>query len=116
MQVVVPAAGEGTRLGARTEDRPKALVEVAGEPLLAHTLRSVLHLQPDEAILVVPGRGGPMERAFGTSFEGLPLRYVLQVRPSGLAHAVLAGEPLVDGPVVVVQGDNVGRSNLRPAV
>ncbi len=116
MQVVIPAAGEGTRLGARTDDRPKALVEVAGEPLLAHTLRSVLHLEPEEAILVVPGRRGPVEEAFGDRFEGMPLRYVRQARPSGLAHAVLVAEPVVDGDFLVVPGDNVHRSDLRPAV
>jgi 2-C-methyl-D-erythritol 4-phosphate cytidylyltransferase len=34
--VIVPAAGAGSRLGA---GRPKALVEVAGEPLLVHAVR-----------------------------------------------------------------------------
>lgn len=116
MQVVVPAAGEGTRLGRLTRDRPKALVEVGGRPLLAHALRSVLHLEPEEAILVVPRPGGPIRARFGDAFGGVPLRYVEQPRPTGLAHAVLAAEPLVRGPFLVIQGDNVHRSNLRPAV
>lgn len=116
MQVVVPAAGEGTRLGSRTDDRPKALVEVAGEPLLAHTLRSVLHLEPEEAIVVVRSLGGAVRERFGDAFEGLPLRYARQRRPSGLAHAVLVAEPLVHRDFLVIQGDNVHRSDLRPAV
>lgn len=116
MKAVVPAAGAGTRLEARAGDRPKALVEVAGEPLLAHTLRSLLHLEPEEAILVVPGRHGPIEEAFGDGFEGLPLRYAQQPRPSGLAHAVLAAEPYLRDDFLVVPGDNVHRSDLRPAV
>lgn len=37
-QVVILAAGMGRRLGAVTEARPKAVVEVAGQPLIAHTL------------------------------------------------------------------------------
>jgi 2-C-methyl-D-erythritol 4-phosphate cytidylyltransferase len=36
--VIVPAAGAGTRLGA---DRPKALAEVAGQPLLLHAVRRI---------------------------------------------------------------------------
>lgn len=35
-QLLIPAAGMGTRLGA---DRPKALIELSGAPLLVHTLR-----------------------------------------------------------------------------
>jgi 2-C-methyl-D-erythritol 4-phosphate cytidylyltransferase len=35
---IVPAAGDGTRLGA---DRPKALVSLAGEPLVVHAVRAL---------------------------------------------------------------------------
>lgn len=38
-QVIILAAGMGRRLGALTETRPKAVVEVAGQPLISHTLR-----------------------------------------------------------------------------
>lgn len=38
-QVVILAAGMGRRLGTLTEARPKAVVEVAGRPLIAHALR-----------------------------------------------------------------------------
>ncbi len=38
MKTIILAAGTGQRLGQLTSDRPKALVEVAGQPLLAHML------------------------------------------------------------------------------
>lgn len=39
MKAMILAAGFGTRLRPMTERRPKALVELAGEPLIAHLLR-----------------------------------------------------------------------------
>lgn len=56
MQVALLAAGLGSRLGALTERLPKALIEVAAEPLLAHALRFAGRLAPSE-IVVVGGFG-----------------------------------------------------------
>ena len=51
-QSIVPAAGMGARLGA---DLPKALIPIAGRPLLAHTLDRLREAGVmDEAIIVAP--------------------------------------------------------------
>ena len=47
---VVPAAGRGTRFGG---DVPKQYLEVAGEPLLAHSLRTLLAHPAVEGAVVV---------------------------------------------------------------
>jgi 2-C-methyl-D-erythritol 4-phosphate cytidylyltransferase len=47
---VVPAAGRGTRFGG---DVPKQYLEVAGEPLLAHSLRALLAHPAVEGAVVV---------------------------------------------------------------
>lgn len=53
MKVVIPVAGLGSRLKPHTFTTSKALICVAGKPVLEFVLRDVEKLNPDEVILVV---------------------------------------------------------------
>lgn len=113
---VVPAAGEGTRLRPLTADRPKGMVEVAGQPLLSHVFETLRASGVEELVVVVGYRAGAIVEHFGDTFEGLPITYVHQRDQRGLGHAVLQAEPHVDGPFVVLNGDNVVAGDLRGAI
>lgn len=54
MQIVLLAAGRGTRLGARTAELPKTLLPVGGRPL-AHTILEGLISRTSQKIIVVGG-------------------------------------------------------------
>lgn len=112
MQAIVPAAGEGTRLRPLTADRPKGLVDVAGEPLLTHIFESLLAAGVDEIVVVVGYRGDDVVDYYGDDFRGVPLTYAWQDEQLGLGHAVLTAEEFVSGDVVVWNGDNVGAVDL----
>lgn len=51
MQALLLAAGLGTRLKPLTLSKPKALVEVAGKPLLAHTLETLERYGADKVVV-----------------------------------------------------------------
>lgn len=116
MQAVVPAAGEGTRLGSLTADRPKGLVEVAGKALLTHCFETLLTLGVEELIVVVGYRGDRIRERYGDAVEDVPVTYVRQDERRGLAHAILTARPHVDGPFVELHGDSILRANLREVV
>lgn len=116
MQGVVPAAGEGTRLRPLTADRPKGLVTVAGRPLLAYALKTLVGLGVDELLIVVGDGGDQIRARFGASFDGVPVQYAEQPEPMGLADAVLTAEPAVDGDFVVLNGDNVVDADLSSVI
>jgi choline kinase len=52
MNVVLLAAGLGSRLGTLTRDLPKALIPVAGKPLLLHAVSFAARLRPTRIIVV----------------------------------------------------------------
>lgn len=96
MQVVILAAGQGTRLRPLTHDRPKSLLSVAGRPLIHHLLESLAGLGVREAVLVV-GHGHDRVRAYvgdGTAF-GLRVHYVQQAHQLGPGHAFAQAAPLL---------------------
>jgi len=66
MQAVILAAGTGSRLKPMTESIPKALVPVAGKPLLAYTL-AFARLAGCDEITVVVGAFGEKVRSFLSS-------------------------------------------------
>jgi NDP-sugar pyrophosphorylase family protein len=101
-------------MGPLTADRPKPLVKVAGRPLVDHVLDA---LPPVEGVVIVVGyRADRLREHVGSEHEGTPVEYVTQPEPVGLADAVLRAEPLVPGPFVLVNGDNVVRAPLDPLV
>ena len=116
MKAVVLAAGEGTRLRPLTEDRPKAMVEVAGEPLLAHCFDQLLALGADELLVVVGYLKEEIISHFGDEYEGVPITYAHQREQQGLAHALLTVEEHVDDDFMLMLGDNVFRANLADVV
>lgn len=108
MKIVIPAAGEGTRLRPHTHTLPKVMLPVAGRPIIGHILADVAALEPEEVRLVVGYRGETVERYARHAFPDLPVRLVWQERQLGLGHAVLqALDPGDHGEVLIVLGDTV---------
>ena len=116
MDAVVPAAGRGTRLRPLTDTRPKGLLEVANEPILAHVFDRLLEVDVDTIVVVVGYRGDQIIDYFGDSYRNTPIEYAHQDERNGLAHAIAQTEDVVDDEFLVVNGDNVFGTSLEPVV
>jgi glucose-1-phosphate thymidylyltransferase len=104
---IVPAAGVGTRLRPHTHTIPKALINVAGRPILAHILDGLIS-EGVERVVVIVGYMGDRIREYVTKRYGAIADFVEQEERLGLGHAVyLARERVADGPVVIVLGDTI---------
>ncbi len=91
LQVVILAAGEGTRMRSRA---PKVLHPVLGRTMLEHVLSAVEGLKP-KGMAVVVGHGAAQVRAHIGQPRGLD--WVTQERQLGTAHAVLQCEQVCEG-------------------
>ncbi len=116
MKAVVLAAGEGTRLRPLTEDKPKGMVEVGGQPILTHCLDQLADLGADEFVIVVGYRKEKIIEHYGDEYGGIPITYAHQREQKGLAHALLTVEDTIDDDFMLMLGDNVFEANLDDVV
>ena len=116
MQVVVLAAGQGTRLRPLTENKPKGMVEVDNKPILTHCFEQVVDLGADEIVVVVGYKKEAIIDHYGDSFEGVPITYAHQREQLGLAHALLCVEVHIEGDFMLMLGDNIFDANLEDVI
>ena len=116
MQAVVLAAGEGTRLRPLTEDKPKGMVEIDGEPILTHCFDQLVELGAEELLVVVGYLKEKIVEHYGDEYRGVPITYAHQREQNGLAHALLCVEEHIDDDFMLILGDNVFEANLEDVV
>lgn len=108
LPVAILAGGWATRLRPVTEKIPKALIEINGEPFLAHQLRLLASKGVKRATLCVGYLGEMLEAYAGDGSRfGLELTYVPdgpQLR--GTAGAVAHARPLLGESFFVLYGDS----------
>jgi choline kinase len=115
MQVVLLAAGLGSRLGALTERSPKALIEVAGQSLLARAVGFASRLAPSE--IVVVGGFGFTEVAAEISRLHLDVRLIENPYfRDGNLISLLAARPSVTGDFLLMNVDHVYRPEIADLV
>lgn len=107
MQVVILAAGEGTRMRPLSASLPKPMLPVADRPLVAHSVDAAIDAGADEVVLVVGYEAETVREHFGSEYAGVPVEYAVQEEQSGTADAVRAAREHLDGPFAVLNGDNL---------
>jgi N-acetyl-alpha-D-muramate 1-phosphate uridylyltransferase len=114
--VCILAGGRGTRLGERTRELPKPLLEVAGEPFLIHQLRLLAAHGAREAVLCVGYRGEAIELRIGERQFGVRIAYSYDSPGlDGTLGAVRRALPLLGERFLVLYGDTYLRLDYLAA-
>lgn len=106
MQVVILAAGRGTRFGEMTRNCPKPLLKINGRPILAYTLDAL----PDtvsEIIIVVRYLGDQIREFVGHAWQGIPVKYVEQGEMQGTLGALCSARGQLTGTFLVLNADDI---------
>src|ERR1035438_3813128 len=118
LPIAILAGGLATRLRPITETLPKALIEVAGEPFLAHQLR-LLRRHGFERVVLCVGYLGEKIGAFagdGRAF-GLHVEYAFDgPQLLGTAGALRRALPLLGDAFAVIYGDSYLPCDYRAAL
>jgi len=118
VKAIIPAAGIGTRLRPHTYTLPKALLYVAGKPIIAHILDDVVPLQPSSIVLIVGYKGELIESFVRTHYPHLPVDFVVQEERRGIGHAVDLTRAVANTgePLLIVLGDTIIKTDLKAIV
>lgn len=112
MQVIIPMAGKGTRMRPHTFNKPRPLMQVAGQPVLGHIIERIEGLKPSKIHFIVNG--------YEEIIEGFLSKYnfdyslTTQKTPSGDGGAILLAKNKVDmdDDLLVVFSDTISDSDL----
>jgi len=104
IDVVVMAAGKGTRMKSRM---PKVLQRLAGVPLVQHVLNTAAQLNARSAVVITGHGADQVEPLVLAPGQALAVQCVRQEPQLGTGHAVQQAVPVLpdDGVVVVLSGD-----------
>ena len=111
--LVIIAAGKSRRMKSK---RPKALVQLGGQPLLAHLLDTVRTFAPQRLSVVVGADGEQIKQCFPNASD---ISWVLQPEPLGTGHAVLCAlreHSRCRTLVLYVDGPLVSKTALRALI
>ncbi len=106
LQAVILAGGRGTRLRPLTLHRPKPIVPLLNVPFLHHQLALLSAHGVTDIILSVSHMPELIQAVMGDGRDvGVRLRYAVETEPLGTAGGVRNATDLVEGRVVVLNGD-----------
>ncbi len=118
MKAIIPVAGIGSRLRPHTHTQPKALVPVAGKPILGHIIDSLKEVGINEFIFVIGYLGDKIQSYVMEKYPELNKHFVVQAQKEGIGHAIWTAKDFVEqnDQLLIVLGDTIFDVHLEEFV
>lgn len=105
MQVVILAAGKGTRMGTLTQTTPKPLLPVGGLTLLEQKFH-ILPPEVKEVIIAIGYKGNEIRKYLGAEHLGYPIRYIEDNEMTGTGGTTWKAKEHIEGDFLVLMSDD----------
>ena len=109
MKVIIPVAGLGSKLRPHTHTQPKALVPVAGKPILSHIVDTLIEAGLKEFIFITGYLGVKIEEYIRGNYPDINKTFILQEPREGTGHAVFLARDLIsdNDELIIALGDTI---------
>ncbi len=104
-QAVILCGGVGTRLGSLVAEIPKPMLQMAGKPLLVHSIERLRRDGFDDFLLAAGYRAHVIRDYFARYDLGVSVRVFEEPEPLGTAGPLRLLEPYLDERFLVLYGD-----------
>lgn len=109
MKAIIPVAGIGTRLRPHTHTQPKALIPIAGKPILGHITEYLHKHGINEFVFIIGYLGDKIEQYILKQFPEIQAKFVIQTSGKGVGHAIWLAKEHVqpNDEILIVFGDTI---------
>ena len=118
MKAIIPVAGTGTKLRPHTYTQPKALIPIAGKPILAFIIDEMIEAGINEYVFIIGYLGDKIRDFVDKKYPHIKSHFVEQPSREGIGHAIWHARDLVleNEPVFIALGDSVFDLNMKEIV
>jgi glucose-1-phosphate thymidylyltransferase len=115
MKAIIPVAGAGTRLRPHTYTQPKALMPVAGKPILSHIIDQLVNVGVQEFVFIIGYLGEKVKSFVEEKHAGITAHFINQTDRAGVGHAIWSAKDLIQeqDDLVIILGDTIVDANLK---
>jgi D-glycero-alpha-D-manno-heptose 1-phosphate guanylyltransferase len=110
---VILAGGMGTRIRKLVPDMPKPMASVSGRPFIEYIMDYWITQGVEQFILSVGYKKEKIKTYFGSSYNGIPLKYSEETEPLGTGGGVLLASKELDKPFILLNGDTLFKVDLE---
>jgi glucose-1-phosphate thymidylyltransferase len=117
VKAIILVAGAGTKLRPHTYTQPKALMPIAGKPILSFIVNQLLSGGIHEFIFVVGYLGEKIQEYITNTYPHLQCRFVYQTERKGTGHGILMAKDILDNEdVFVALGDTICDFDIQEVI